>query len=108
MSSNFTVSELASEGLWPPEKKPDASVRKLAGGILNRAFLDLTLQSQSGREAEKWQRDAREWFVSNESYPGSLSWVCAILNTDEKRIRQWAHVWMRGESRNDAGLRGLS
>ena len=103
MSSNFKVSELASEGLWPPEKRPDASVRRLARGILNRAFLDLTSQSQSGRGSEEWQRDAREWFLSYESHPGSLSWVCAVLNTDEKTIRQWVHAWLREECRNDAG-----
>ena len=101
------TSELASERLWPPAKRPDAPVSRLALGILNRAFLDLMPQSQKNLELKKWQRDALRWFLSHESQPGSLSWVCAALKMDERAIQQWILASRREGFRNTSELKRL-
>ena len=80
----MTVLVPASEGIYPETESLNAAVRRLAVGILRRAFLDLV---PSSREPKMWQRDALKWFFSDDTHPGSLHWVCAILEMDRWRIR---------------------
>jgi hypothetical protein len=101
------TSELASEGLWPPAKRLDASASRLALGILKRAFLDLMPQSQKNHESKEWQRDAFQWFLSDKSQPGSFSWVCAVLKMDKRVIQQWVLASLRAGFRNASGLKRL-
>ncbi|MDA2929818.1 hypothetical protein MYX84_07725 [Acidobacteria bacterium AH-259-O06] len=81
---------LESEGLYPQTKKPDPSLRNLALGILLQAFRDIVSPKKaSNKEWKVWRQDALEWFYSTETHPGSLLWVCEILEIDPKELRQW-------------------
>ena len=77
-----------SAGLYPPAKKGDDWLIHLAIRIIKQAFMDLTLKNSSSAEAKEWQQDAYEWFLSEETAPGSLVWWCKILETDPALIRQ--------------------
>ncbi len=77
-----------SEGLYPPAKKGDDWLTHLAIRMINQAFMDLHLKNPSSGDAREWQRDAYEWFLSEETAPGSLVWWCKILETDPALIRQ--------------------
>lgn len=83
----MTVLVPASEGIYPETESLNAAVRRLAVGILRRAFLDLV---PSSREPKMWQRDALKWFFSDDTHPGSLHWVCAILEMDRWIFRAYA------------------
>lgn len=79
-----------SQGLYGQEKGLEPSVKKLALAILLRALRDLLAPSKSGKENrsnwEGWQRDAQEWFFSEETTPGSFYWVCEVSNIGSWRI----------------------
>lgn len=81
---------LESEGLYPQQKKADPSMRNLALGILLQAFRDIVSPKKtSSKEWELWRQDALEWFYSSETHPGSLLWVCEVLEMDHKELRAW-------------------
>ncbi|MFQ5930690.1 MAG: hypothetical protein ACE5MK_13440 [Acidobacteriota bacterium] len=87
---------LESEGLYPQTKKPDPSLRNLALGILLQAFRDIVSPKKaSNKEWELWRQDAIEWFYATETHPGSLLWVCEILEMDPKELRQWLRDYRR-------------
>ena len=78
------------QGFYGREKGLEPSVKKLAVAILLQALRDLLAPRKSGKENkrnwERWQRDAQEWFFSEETTPGSFYWVCEILNIGSWRI----------------------
>ncbi len=84
---NLKISRFASAGLYPEAKKGDDWLIHLAIRIIKQAFMDLTLKNPSSSEAKEWQQDAYEWFLSQETGPGSLVWWCKILETDRSLIR---------------------
>jgi hypothetical protein len=89
---------LASEGLYPQSKRPDPAVRKLALGILLQAFRDVVApKSTSNREAEIWREDALEWFASDETHPGSLTWVCQVLQVNPVKLHRWLDAYRNGD-----------
>jgi len=79
-----------SQGLYGQEKGLEPSVKKLALAILLRALRDLLAPRKSGKKNRKnwegWQRDAQEWFFSEETAPGSFYWVCEVSNIGSWRI----------------------
>ncbi len=85
---NLKISQFASVGLDPQVKKRDEWPIQLAIRIINQAFMDLRLRNPSSAEAKEWQQDAYEWFLSEETAPGSLVWWCQILETDPSIIRK--------------------
>ena len=83
---------LESEGLYPQIKKPDPPLRNLALGILLQAFRDIVSPKKaSNKEWELWRQDAIEWFGSDETHPGSLLWVCEVLEMSPRDLRTWLH-----------------
>ena len=76
-------------------------MRNLALGILLQAFRDIVSPKKgSNKEWELWSQDALEWFYSNETHPGSLLWVCEVLEMDHKELRTWLHDYRHsGRSR---------
>ena len=81
---------LESEGLYPQTKKPDPSLRNLALGILLQALRDIVSpKKSSNKEWDLWRKDALEWFHSDETHPGSLLWVCEVLEMNPKDLRDW-------------------
>lgn len=90
---------LESEGLYPQTKKPDPSLRNLALGILLQAFRDIVSPKKvSNKEWEMWRQDALGWFYSPDSHPGSLLWVCAVLEMNPKELRQWLRTYRSSNS----------
>ena len=83
---NLKISE--SAGLYPRAKKGDDWLHHLAIRMINQAYMDLTMKNSSSADAKAWQQDAYEWFLSEETAPGSLVWWCNILETDPSLIRQ--------------------
>ena len=79
---------LASEGLYPNDRHREASVRRLATGILQQALRDLAPYRPGNLEARKWRRDAIQWFFSEDTSPGSISWVCQALDLDLYSLRR--------------------
>ncbi|MGH9340748.1 MAG: hypothetical protein ACRD1R_14425 [Acidobacteriota bacterium] len=101
MRANLDVQALASEGLYPPPKRLDPPMRNLALGILLQAFRDLvTPRRAASNEWKVWRQDALEWFLSEDSYPGSFRWVCDVLQMDAVHLRQWIHRY-RGSENSD-------
>lgn len=80
---------LASEGLYPPRKGPDPSLRRLASGILIQAFRDIITSRRESKECAAWRDDALDWFWTDGHCPGSFLWVCDVLNADPSKIRGW-------------------
>lgn len=79
---------LASEGLYPNTRNDDASAQRLATGILQQALRDLAPYKPGNLEARKWRRDAIQWFFSEDTSPGSVSWVCRALDLDLYSLRR--------------------
>jgi hypothetical protein len=79
-------------------------VRSLAMGILLQAMRDATsigLKSDGG-----WRDDAREWFAATGDSPGSLEWICEILELDADNLRHWIETRLReGHSWHSSGSR---
>jgi len=93
---NMKATFLESEGLYPQKKKPDPSMRNLALGILLQAFRDIVSPKKvSNKEWELWRRDAQVWFFSNETHPGSLLWVCEVLEMSQRDLRGWLLEYRR-------------
>ena len=93
---------LESEGLYPQKNQADPSMRNLALGILLQAFRDIVSpkESSNNKESKLWSMDAVEWFYSSETHPGSLLWVCEVLEMDHKELRAWLRDYRRsGRSR---------
>lgn len=87
---------LESEGLYPQTKKPDPALRNLALGILLQAFRDIVSPKKaSNKEWELWRKDALEWFCAADTHPGSLLWVCEVLEMNPKELRQWLRDYRR-------------
>ncbi|HSR69523.1 MAG TPA: hypothetical protein VLU25_16425 [Acidobacteriota bacterium] len=71
-------------------KRPEPPVSKLALGILLQALRDVTAPKESSREdSEVWRDDAVEWFTASGNGPGSLNWVCQILEMNPGGFRRW-------------------
>ncbi len=85
---NLKISQFASTGLYPEAKEGNDWLIQLAIRIIKQAFMDLTLKNPSSAEAKEWQQDTYEWFLSEETTPGSFVWWCQILETDPSVIRQ--------------------
>lgn len=79
---------LASEGLYPKTGNHAASAQRLASGILQQALRDLAPYKPGNLEARKWRRDAIQWFFSEDTSPGSVSWVCRALDLDLYSLRR--------------------
>ena len=87
---------LESDGLYPQTKKPDASLRNSALGILLQALRDIVAPKKaSNKEWELWRQDALEWFFSEEFHPGSFHWVCGVLEIKPKEMRTWLHTYKK-------------
>ncbi len=87
---------LESEGLYPQRKKPDPSMRNLALGILLQAFRDIVSPKKtSNKDWKSWRQDALDWFYSNTTHPGSLLWVCEVLEMNQKDLRGWLQDYRR-------------
>lgn len=70
-----------------------SEIRRLALGILLQAYRDmLTSRKRATAKQRLWRQDALDWFFSDESEPGSLQWVCRILQTDPEGIRRWVRT----------------
>ena len=82
--------KLTRQGFYGQEKGLRTSVKNLALAILLQALRDLLAPSKSGKENRNnwggWQRDAQEWFFSEERTPGSFYWVCEVSNIGSWRI----------------------
>lgn len=98
----MTTGEYASDGLWP--RTDDSAHKKLALGILCQALSDL-LDGSERADAERWKRDARQWFCSNSELPGSFNWVCSALRLDPGRLRKW--VIERSQQLRGSGRQAL-
>jgi hypothetical protein len=85
----MTELTLASEGLYPPKKGADPSLRRLASGILIQAFRDIITSRKESKECIAWREDALEWFQTSDDYPGSFVWVCHVLKANPWKIREW-------------------
>ena len=87
---------LESDGLYPQTKKPDASLRNLALGILLQALRDIVSpKKNSNKEWKLWRKDAIDWFYSGDTHPGSLTWVCEVLEMNPKELKVWLHRYQR-------------
>ena len=98
------ISKLVSERLYPQRKGPDLPIRNLALGILLQALRDIVAQSKSG-EGRKgswntWYRDALAWFLSEEATPGSFFWVCEVLNTSPRKLREWLLIYQQSDRKH--------
>ena len=83
---------LESEGLYPQQKKPEPSLRNLALGILLQALRDIVSPKKSShKEWNLWKKDALDWFSSKDTHPGSLAWVCEVLEMDPRELKEWLH-----------------
>ncbi len=83
-----------STGLYSTKEQLDPSVRKLARAILRQAVRDMLMQPDSASgESNGWEKDAAQWFFSDETDPGSLTWVCEILQLKPWMLRQWLSVY---------------
>jgi len=67
----------------------DPSSTNLARSILSQAFRDLLADQDFDQESEFWREDASDWFFSEETSPGSLSWVCEVLQLEPWMLWQW-------------------
>jgi len=81
----------ASTGLYGRKVNVDRSTKRLATAILAQALRDALSTSGLGTQqvVGGWRRDALKWFVSDEEDPGSLRWVCRIVEMNVDDIRQW-------------------
>ena len=87
---------LASEGLWPRKDISTSFPRNLARAILLQAFRDaIPLNGSPPREWNSWRQDAIAWFFSDTTHPGSLSWICEILQLKPWTLRQWLITYER-------------
>ncbi|MGH9342104.1 MAG: hypothetical protein ACRD1R_21590 [Acidobacteriota bacterium] len=101
MMNPLKAEVIASEGLYPQSKKADPAVRKLALGILLQAFRDVvTPRRAPSKEDSGWKKDAIEWFYSYDEYPGSLIWVCDILQMDPNGLREWLDHFRQSDGRS--------
>ena len=83
-----------SKGLCSTGEPLDPSVRKLARAILRQAVRDMLIHEDSPIGISGgWEKDAAEWFFSDETDPGSLTWVCDILQLQPWMLRQWLSVY---------------
>ncbi|MDA2925716.1 hypothetical protein MYX78_00540 [Acidobacteria bacterium AH-259-G07] len=98
--------DLVTYGLYPSVKGPDSSVKNLALAILRQAFRDAFASPRNSRN-ESWRKDALEWFFSQEDCPGSLDWVCEILQIDAGSFREWLQIQTRSAGKT-AMVNGLS
>jgi len=81
---------LKSEGLFPPNKRPERELINLAMGILTQAVRDLVSpQKKLEKDWETWQSDSESWFESDEWHTGSFLWVCEVIGAEPKRLRDW-------------------
>jgi len=100
--------KLVSSEPYGRERGLDGSIKKLAVAILVQALRDLLTPRKSGKEnrrnGEKWQQDALHWFSSEETTPGSLYWVCDILNIGSWRIREGLRIYQRCDRDQLKGL----
>ena len=87
-SETMNLKISTSAGLYPRAKKGDDWLSHLAIRMINQAYMDVTMKNSSSANAKEWQQDAFEWFLSEETAPGSLVWWCEILETDPSLIRQ--------------------
>ncbi len=87
-----------SEGLYPTREPLDPSVRKLARAMLRQALRDMLInESSSSEKSDGWEQDAAEWFFSDETDPGGLTWVCDILQLQPWMLRQWLSVYHQSD-----------
>jgi len=83
-----------STGLYSTKEPLDPSVRKLARAILRQAVRDMLMhQDSASGQSDDWGKDAAQWFFSDETDPGSLTWVCDILQLQPWMLRQWLSVY---------------
>ncbi len=83
-----------STGLHSTKEPLDPSVRKLARAILRQAVRDMLMHPDSASGgSDGWEKDAAQWFFSDETDPGSLTWVCDILQLQPWMLRQWLSVY---------------
>ncbi len=81
VSPEFPVSKL---------KRPEPPVTKLALGILLQALRDVVTPPERRKgECEEWRNDAMEWFQEEADEPGSLNWVCQVLEVNPSGFRNW-------------------
>lgn len=98
---NLKSARIASDGLYPPSKKSDASVRNLALAILLQAFRDVIApKKSSNKEWAIWRKDAMEWFFAEDACPGSFFWVCEVLRMDSEELRTWLRTYRRSNRAN--------
>ena len=83
-----------STGSFSTKEPLDPSVRRLARAILRQAVRDMLMQPDSASgEPDGWEKDAAQWFFSDKNDPGSLTWVCDILQLKPWMLRQWLSVY---------------
>ena len=83
-----------STGLYSTKELLDPSVRKLARAILRQALRDMLMhQDCPSGESDGCEEDVAQWFFSDETDPGSLTWVCDILQLQPWMLRQWLSVY---------------
>lgn len=101
---------LSSEVPYSKLRRPDPPVSKLALGILLQALRDVvTPQKSSLEDGEDWRHDAIEWFNESETSPGSLHWVCQILEFNPSGLLHWIEEFERShESRREEWARKLT
>jgi hypothetical protein len=107
-STQVEYPKLVSSQPYRRTRGSEASIRKLAVGILLQALRDLLIPSRSGKENrrnwEKYQQDALHWFFSEEKTPGSYCWVCDILAIGSWRILEVLRSYQRYDREQLKGL----
>ncbi|MFQ5738192.1 MAG: hypothetical protein ACE5JX_04225 [Acidobacteriota bacterium] len=83
---------LRSEGLYGQPDQELAPERRLALGILLQAVRDVA-------DREGWHGDALDWFFRDDDLPGSLLWVCSLLELQPEGIRRWVDRFVKSDRR---------
>ncbi len=105
MKQQRNSSTLESTGLYPHEHKPDSSLRNLSLGILLQAFRDIVSPKKtSNKEWRLWREDALDWFSSEENYPGSLQWVCEVLEMSQADLREWVEAYLLSDKEHQKAM----
>jgi RNA recognition motif-containing protein len=83
-----------SEESYPTKEPLDLPVRKFAWAIMRQALQDMFInESSSSEESDAREQDAAEWFLSDTTDPGSLTWVCDILQIQPWMLRKWLSMY---------------
>ena len=83
-----------SEESYPTREPLDLPVRKFAWAIMRQALQDMFInEGSSSEESDAQEQDLAEWLLSETTDPGSLTWVCDILQIQPWMLRKWLSMY---------------